>query len=367
VPGELTREQITLAQRLRALREDEWPDVELTQAQLGTALGGDRPLSVPAISSWESQTNPKVPPQHRLVAYARFFATRRSVEGDAPRLLDASELTDEERERWAEIEAELTALRTAALGRPALSAVAAPPPRRGGTWRFADGKPVTIICAELPKSEQAKMPDSHPSSPDYVEHYAYADLDALIELHGHIRAFNPENQVNIRLASALTADDFSTHLVVLGGVDWNNATRAVLQRLHLPVRQVSDDDRAHKAYFEVTDDHHRVKHRPVVNEEDGRVVLLEDVGHFYRGVSPFNAKRTVTICNAMYGRGTLGVARALTDINFRDRNESFLAERFHGHQAFSVLMRVLIVEGQTVTPDWTLSEMRLHTWPQVAE
>ena len=82
-----------LARRLRALREDRWPDIKVTQSQLSRALGADRPVSVPLISSWESLTNPKIPPIPRLEAYATFFATIRSMNGPVPRMLDAGELT----------------------------------------------------------------------------------------------------------------------------------------------------------------------------------------------------------------------------------------------------------------------------------
>jgi hypothetical protein len=69
--------RLLLARRLRALREEQWPDLKITQLQLGQALGGEKkPLSVPLISSWESQTNPKIPPYFRLEGYAQLFATR---------------------------------------------------------------------------------------------------------------------------------------------------------------------------------------------------------------------------------------------------------------------------------------------------
>src|SRR5258706_10859230 len=82
-----------LARRLRALREDRWPDIKVTQSQLARALSADRPVSVPLISSWESLTNPKIPPIPRLAAYASFFATMRSMTGQESRILDAGSLT----------------------------------------------------------------------------------------------------------------------------------------------------------------------------------------------------------------------------------------------------------------------------------
>src|SRR5690242_1991439 len=88
---------LRLAQRLRELREQTWPEAGLTQAALALAFSCEGRLSSATVSSWESLTLPKVPPRSRLIAYARFFATRRSLEGDSPHLVPAAELTAEER------------------------------------------------------------------------------------------------------------------------------------------------------------------------------------------------------------------------------------------------------------------------------
>src|SRR5215469_11281133 len=104
-----------LARRLRLLREERWPHVKITQPQLATALGGDKPLSVPLISSWESPGNPKIPPIPRLEAYSTFFATPRSAQASPPRLLSLDELTEPERRARDELLRELMALRRDAM------------------------------------------------------------------------------------------------------------------------------------------------------------------------------------------------------------------------------------------------------------
>src|SRR6185369_5274450 len=94
--------RLVLARRLRALREEQWPDLKITQAQLGEALGGGKPLSVPLISSWESRENPKIPPLPRLARYAQLFATRRSADGGKLHLIDADGMSAEEAQVMAE-------------------------------------------------------------------------------------------------------------------------------------------------------------------------------------------------------------------------------------------------------------------------
>ncbi|CAM3971980.1 helix-turn-helix transcriptional regulator [Kibdelosporangium persicum] len=348
-----------LARRLRSLREEHWPGLGITQSQLAEAFGaGRKPLSISLISSWENLTKPTVPPPRRLEAYATFFATMRSVETIPYRLLSPSQLTDAERADRETLRHELLRLREQAVAEPAVPDTEPEPPV-SGFWHFGDKKIVTIVCAQLPDSLLRGFSYADRTSPDYVALYTYADLDALIELYGHIRAANPATQVHFKTAPELAEDDYTSHLVLLGGVDWNFVTRDLLNRVELPVQQVARADESDIGGFEVRRGDQSELIAPRL-DENGQ--LLEDVGHFYRGPNPFNAKRTVTICNGMFGRGTYGVVRALTDSRFRDRNEAFLAQHFKNAPAFSIITRVSVVSGRVLTPDWTDPDHRLHEW-----
>src|ERR1700729_4280088 len=99
-----------LAQRLRALREEQWPGRRITQQQLAQALGG---VSVPLISSWESQSSPRLPPLPRLEAYSRLFASPALFDGGAAGT--SQSLTDAERQAVAELRRELMQLRGGAM------------------------------------------------------------------------------------------------------------------------------------------------------------------------------------------------------------------------------------------------------------
>ena len=353
----------SLSHRLRVLREERWPDVTITQSDLAAAFSAEKPASVPLLSSWESRTKPKTPPLHRLAAYATFFATKRSVESRPYRLIPVEELTPEELRHREELLRELADLRAAAEREDGTAPAVDPADR--GFWYFDDRHVITLVVAQLPADMRAKMPYSDPTQPDYVELYTYADLDALIELYGHIRALNPRSQVNFRIASDLEPDDYTTHLVLLGGVDWNLVTRELLDRVELPITQVARHDEAEAGGFVVRAPGGDERlYAPKLGTHDGHEVLLEDVGHFYRGPNPFNHKRTVTICNGQYGRGTLGVVRALTDVRFRDRNAEYLKQRSAGLASYSILTKVQVVNGQVVTPDWNVPDSRLFEWPE---
>jgi hypothetical protein len=229
----------------------------------------------------------------------------------------------------------------------------------GGTWFFPDRRPIIIFSGSLPKRFRDRMPFTNTRDPDYVRSYSLSDLDALIEVYGHIRAVNPDADVRICRSEEMDEDDFTSHLVLIGGVDFNPVNRDITRRLNLPVRQQIRPRDQDSGYFSTADG---AIFEPVLDESTGE--LVEDVAHFFRGVNPYNNRRTVTLCNGMYGRGTYGAVRALTNAKFRRRNEEYIRERFRGEPAFSILMRVRInTSGATATPDWTLDLDRLHEWP----
>lgn len=360
-----------LARYLRALREDRWPGRKITQPQLAQALGG---VSVPLISSWESQTNPRVPPPSRLDAYAALFATARSFDADVARPISPQDMSEGERQVMDELKRELASLRSAALRAGAEpSPLPAPEGQRSGEiadslssgpWRFADGNDITIVCARWPEHMLRRIPYSNRDDPDFIELLTYSELDALFELHGHLRAANPANLVRRRVADQLTGDDYTSHLTTLGGIDWNQVTSSTLQQLQLPVRQVADWDTEGGQYFEVDDGGSVARHRPVLEKTDTGLILREDIALFARAVSPFNRKRTVTICNGMYGRGTYGVVRALTDTRFRDRNGDYLKNRFGNSSSYCILTRIPVLNGATLTPDWTTDGYKLFEWSE---
>src|SRR5215468_4800914 len=104
---------LELALRLRSLRIELWPDSKLTQSALARVLGGDKPLSPATVASWENKAAPKLPPRERMLAYAQFFATRRSLES-GPRLVPVDSFTPEERASYETLRDELLRMHAAA-------------------------------------------------------------------------------------------------------------------------------------------------------------------------------------------------------------------------------------------------------------
>jgi hypothetical protein len=317
---------------------------------LGKALG----VGASSISTWESATSPKLPAHPRLDEYATFFATSRSVEG-TPRLLSENELTDGERAERDKLARELYRLLAMASGEAGpLESGALPSP-----WHFSDGGPVRIVCGKLPAAEL--LPYASAADHNYMQLSAYADLDAMVELFGHIRMLNPNSDVRYELAPRLADDDMQAHLVLLGGVGLNEATRLITQQVGLPTRQVPAPEIADGEVFEVDGD-------PVTyfgpSFVDDPPRLVEDVGLFVRTPNPANVSRTLTICSGVFTRGVYGAVRCLTDSPARFGNYEYLASRFGSARTFGLLMKVQVFDHATATPDLTNPDNRLHEWSE---
>ena len=351
-----TPAEAQLALKLRQMRED----THLTQAQTAALFSTEDKVGAASISSWENVRTPASPPQSRLEPYARLVATSRRP-GDKTHLPTRAELTEAEQEHHRRLMADLERLWEAARGSQEQEAAAAATYR---SWFFDDDGPVAIICPDAPPGAKGPLADAQ--NPNYTSTHAYADLDALIELFGHIRAENDALfPVGFKLAGAVKADDLSGHLVLLGGVAWNDLTRHLLRVLiRLPVRQFESPDLASGEIFAVGRDASEQRFEPEWAPDDPKE-LVEDVGLLARMRNPYNSNRTLTLCNGIHSRGVLGAVRALTDVRVRDANESYLAERF-GTDEYAILMRVPVFQGEALSPDLRNPESRLYEWPPAA-
>jgi hypothetical protein len=339
---------VKLARALRDLRETTWPDHVLTQSQLAKVFSSDGSGVAPAtLSSWESTTNPKTPSAARINAYARFFCTERSLEG-GPHLIPEDQLTPVEHGRLRQLESQLLELFNPEEPKAA---------RR--SFQFDTG-PVIVICPDLPK--EARGPLANEEDPNFTKMQHYSDLDALIELYGHIRAENPNLDVFHRLASEVESDDLSSHMIVLGGIGWNEVTLHIQSAIsQVPITQIAVDDLKGGDIFRVEASEGVKDFYPMYEELGGVKKLVGDVGYLARLHNPFKLNRTLTICNGIFSRGVYGAVRCLTDARVREENEKCLADRFPTSE-FAVLLRVPVVAKRTLPPDLQNLSTRLYEW-----
>lgn len=320
-----------LGLRLRELRLESGA----TQKEVADALG----LGVSSISAYEKGA---LLPPRRLEDYATFFAVRRSRgDGEVPGQL--GELSDPERSDRATLLRELRGLVTA-QDEPA------------DLWTFPPGEPIVILCGRL---DNMTHPYSTVRDPNFTDLLTFADLDALIELHGHIRMRNPDSHVRFVRADRVTsADTIASHVVILGGPGLNDGLVQMLDGTGLPVSQEEHPDVTNGEVFYGAGD------EPELPQFAGRGTprLTGDVGLFARLVNPYDSSRTLTWCSGIYSRGVLGAVRLLTDAERRDRNGTYLAERFGPATQFAILARVRVAFGAAITPVLHDDDVRLYEW-----
>ncbi|GLY31339.1 helix-turn-helix transcriptional regulator [Kineosporia sp. NBRC 101731] len=339
-----------LAQRLKELREGR---PGLTQSLLAGALSTEARVAPATLSSWESANNPKTPTPIRLEAYARFFAVQRSFDGRRAHLPSPQELKDtpEDLLEYDRLHAELLDLLQGG------EEVEADTGQRT-LLDFDDGD-IVIICPDAP--QDSRGPLAAEDSPNYTLLHQFADTDALIEVFGHIRALNPERKVFYRTSDSVSRNEIQNHLVLIGGIGWSRTTRRVLSLIDMPVEQIDHPDLATGEVFRLTKSGTTPEQVffPVTDEKTGE--LIEDVALVARVANPFNSNRTLTILNGIHSRGVLGAALSVTDETIRAGNQEFLGERFPSG-GFALLMRVPVIQGKVIAPDFKSARARLFEW-----
>jgi len=269
-------------------------------------------------------------------------------------LLAAFGIPEEDRAAWT------NAWERAVAGEPAdLVSEDAP-----DIWRFPPDEPVMITCGRIPESAAGRFGPSDPRDPDYVDLLTYADPDALVHLFGHIRALNPENDVRFARTDELQTADYASHLVVIGGSDFNALTRDMFSALHLPAKISVRRDEMDWLGVEVLDGDEPRRFSPVRDDAygTGTPILHEDVILFFRGVNPLDRRRTITICAGGYARGTLAAARCLTDPVLGPANQAYLRGKVGANQHFGFVARAFVIDRVVAPPDLTNPEHRLYEW-----
>jgi hypothetical protein len=227
--------------------------------------------------------------------------------------------------------------------------------RARSMWHFPDGARITLVSSRVPAD---LLPASaEPGYLNYVRFSALADLDALIEIYGAIRAYNPTSQVVVVAAQDLRQRDVANHLVLIGGLAWEAVTSWFTYIFPVPIVSGDPDDRGAIVVRDPDGGEREFGYRM-----DGDA-LIEDIGFFVRGENPSAPRRTLTICGGITTRGVLGAARCFIDPEMRERNEGYVASRFPDSPAYCIVMRVPVVFNRDpLIPDLSKKENRLFEW-----
>ncbi len=342
-----------LAERLRDLREREFRP--LTQRALGKALGGSEPLSIATISLWENPSSDRLPPPQRLKAYARLFCSDRSFGSTIPHLLRDDELTDAEREREIQLYEELLELRERAQSTDAATTSPDHPvlDHHASLWRFPDHDAITIVCSDAPQADRPAYADQ--GHLNYSRHARHADLDALIEVYGQVRADNPETWIRVLSPRHLEYDFALNHLVIIGGAAVYDVAPWFAKGVSLPTVHQSGD--THTFTYEVEGE---VREFTSTRDDDGN--LTHDVGFIARAPHNIAPGHIVTVLGGINSRGVHGAALAFSDSHVRDANLRYLTDTFPGTDRFCILMRVPVRNDAALPPNLSNDDVRLYEW-----
>ena len=185
-------------------------------------------------------------------------------------------------------------------------------PKLQHIFRFQDG-PIIVICPDAPEEVRGSLAEE--DDPNFTKLQQYGDLDALIELYGHLCRENPTMEIFRKLASEVVPHDYAGHVILLGGIGWNKAVRRIGKYLgKIPIKQIDVTDLPGGDIFQVeAADGAKSFYYPESEEVGGRKELVADVAYIARLPNPFQFGRTLTICNGIHSRGVLGAVRCFTD------------------------------------------------------
>jgi hypothetical protein len=158
-------------------------------------------------------------------------------------------------------------------------------------------------------------------------------------------------------------DDYGGHVILLGGIGWNQITRQMERFLgQVPIKQIDVTDLPGGDIFQVeAADGTKSFYYPESEDVGRRKELVADVAYVARLHNPFQFDRTLTICNGIHSRGVLGAVRCFTDATVREQNEKYLADQFPEGE-FAILLQVPVVGNETLSPDLRNPRVRLYEW-----
>ncbi len=172
--------------------------------------------------------------------------------------------------------------------------------------------------------------------------------------------------VRFMIPSQVDHDNLTGHIILVGGVVWNEVTGRLSNMARLPVKQVEHPDLDTGEIFVAEIDGVEKPFWPEWADK-AKKLLSGDVGLLARVPNPLNSSRTLTICNGIHSRGVYGAVRALTDTHLRDANERYIAANFGDGTSFAILMSVEVIRNRTMTPDFSTNGVVLYQWPQDTE
>ena len=159
------------------------------------------------------------------------------------------------------------------------------------------------------------------------------------------------------------ADDFSSHVILLGGIGWNKvAARFQRATSQVPIEQTAVDDLQGGDIFRVETSDGPQSFYPEYEDLGEGKELIADVGYLARLRNPFKHSRTLTICNGIHSRGVFGAVRCLTDARVREAEREDILRSGFPMASSPCCSGSRLWTNETLSPDLQDPSARLYEW-----
>lgn len=228
-------------------------------------------------------------------------------------------------------------------------------------WGIRNGDHVIVVCSELDNAIQRQQVEPR----EFIYSFKYGDVDAYFEVMVTLLRLFP--RIKLRLFSAGEAEnvriDTMSHLVLIGGPDYNSITGRILKEGITRYDYKSPDtDEKPIIYPEEIVIHDTIKGTYFCELNDEK-----DYGYFERIKNPNNPRTNIILFGGCHTIGVTGAVKAFSMAESERgetprvvlRNAKTAAKKISSKESFSILFRVTRI-GQTInTPLVKASEVNL--------
>ncbi len=217
-------------------------------------------------------------------------------------------------------------------------------------WGIKDGDRVIVVCSELDEPEKRQQVEAR----EFIYNLKYGDVDAYFEVVVTLLRLYPSLKMSVMSAgeAETTRLNLSSHIVVIGGPDYNTMARRILNRNQTQFEYLSPD------VAEQSEQHPEeiVLYDKVRKTEYCHLTDDRDFGYFERFTNPHNPKNCIIMIGGCHTIGVVGAVKAFSMWASEDGelpssvldNAALVAKKIGKAKRFSVLVEVERI-GQTIS------------------
>jgi hypothetical protein len=217
-------------------------------------------------------------------------------------------------------------------------------------WGIRNGDSVIVVCSELDEPEERQFVEPR----EFIYSLKYGDVDAYFDVVVTLLRLYPRIKLRIMSAGELEATrlDLASHLVLVGGPDYNSLTERIVDSGETRFEYRSPDGpvKSNACPDEI------VLHDRVSNKEYCHSTTEKDYGYFERIPNPLNSDTTIVFIGGCHTIGVTGAVSALSMAHSEQgevprtvlKNALTISKLIRRKKKFAVLVSVERI-GQTIS------------------